>query len=1187
VPKHFAGLHAHDGSSVYDGLGYPDEHIDFVLQNEMNAFALTNHGHMNSAAHAHNYSKKLKNKGVNYRHIYGCECYFVDSLDEWSQDYHEHREAVRLEREAKKKVALVDTGDENEGLVIENEAESKNERGSYPAWKRRYHLVVLAKNYKGLQNLFRLVKRSYKEGFYRFPRIDYKMLKEHSEGLIVSTACVGGRPSGHIYQSFEGKKFDELTPDLVDDPAVLNSIMRKLENMTDRFVDAVGEENFFLEVQFNDLVAQNLTNRCLIELSKRTGIPLLATADSHYCNPDMWEAREMYKLLGRMGSRGAEMPKIPKKEDLKCELYPKNAKQMWDEFGKSYGKYDFYKGSEDVVREAIERSHGIAWDMCEEVWFDGSAKLPNFGTPEKPAFTQLVEQVKQGMIKEELHDKPEYIERIREEMSVIKQLGFENYFLTLTKVFEKSQHRTLLGPGRGSGGGSLVNYVLGITHIDPIKYGLLFERFLGIHKASWPDIDSDVGDRDVLIDVSRDLFGDDAVIPVSNFNTLKLKSLIKDIGKFYGIPFDEINALTGPLEREVMHRAMGDHEERSTYVLTHEDCLKYSDAYLEFMSKYPKIAEHVQTLFMEPRSIGRHAGGVLVCPDIESHMPVIKVRGELQTPWSEGMNWRHLEENGFLKFDFLGLATLKMVEDSIRLILRNQGVENPTFDQINEFFDAHLNSRFNAMDDQKVWKYVYHGGRFVQIFQFTNTGARKFCVAAKPTSIEDLATITAIYRPGPLAANVHRKYVKAGLNLDEITYDHPVLEELLSESRGFVVFQEQFMLIAQKLCGFDKGASDKMRKTLVKKSLDMNAKKAQERTDLRKKFITGAVELSDMDENKAVKLYETIEAFSAYGFNKSHAVAYAVDSYYSAWLHTYYEKEWLATCLQTWNGSNKFGKLISEIKTLGYKILKPDINYSSDVWVYSEEREGFVPPLTAIKGVGSSAVEEIMRNRPFANFDQMLFTEDGKWKPSKMNKTCFDSLCKVEAFGSLDEVSGGAVRNHHQIYEIIVGNYDLLKKGRHGMTKTAAKKLMKSQGFVPNFIEEKIIENYDLEDWPRAVKIGNSVDLMAGADEELVFPPRIMKKIEKAQVPAITALSGKDKGIVWFCIQEIQEKKTKNGKVFYRMRVCDNNSESVWLRVWTKFKKTPEPYTMWLSEVASTENWGCSTSSYKMKQLSV
>tara|TARA_Y100000310_G_scaffold63424_1_gene58833 strand:- start:4726 stop:8313 length:3588 start_codon:yes stop_codon:yes gene_type:complete len=1186
-PKYFVGLHAHDGSSVYDGLGYPNEHIDFVLENGMNAFALTNHGHMNSAAHAHSYAKKLKKKGQEYRHIYGCECYFVDSLDEWQNDYNDHRERVRAEREEKKKAIVVSNDDENEGLVIENEEETKADRGSYPEWKRRYHLVVLAKNFIGLQNLFRLVKRSYKEGFYRFPRIDYKMLKEHSEGLIVSTACVGGRPSGHIFQNFPDKKFDEFTPDLVDDPYVLSSIMRELENMTDKFVNAVGKDNFFLELQFNELVAQNLTNRCLIELSDKTGIPLVATADSHYCRPEMWEAREMYRLLGRMGSRGNEMPKLPEKEDLKCELYPKNAQQMWDEFRKSHDRYDFYNGKEQIVKDAIERTHDIAWQECKEIWFDGEAKLPSFRTVEKSAFKQLVEQVRVGMITSELHDKPEYVERVKEELSIIKELGFENYFLTLTKVFEKSKHRTLLGPGRGSGGGSLVNYALGITHIDPIKYGLLFERFLGLHKVAWPDIDSDVGDRDVLIDVSRELFGEDAVIPVSNFNTLKLKSLIKDVSKFYGIPFDEVNTLTGPLEREVMPRAMGDHEEKSTYVLTHEDCIKYSEPYRQFIEKYPKIGEHVQTLFMEPRSIGRHAGGVLVCPDLESHMPVIKVRGELQTPWSEGMNFRHLEENGFLKFDFLGLATLKMVEDTIHLILRQQGIENPTFDQISEFFDEHINSRFHDMDDQKVWEYVYHSGRFVQIFQFTNTGARKFCVAAKPRSIEDLATITAIYRPGPLAANVHKKYVRAGKHIESITYDHSALEEILSESRGFVVFQEQFMLIAQKLCGFDKGASDQMRKTLVKKSLDMNEKKAKERSELRKKFITGAVEISGMDENKATKLYETIEAFSSYGFNKSHAVAYAVDSYYSAWLHTHYEKEWLATCLQTWNGSPKFGKIISEIKSLGYKILPPDINTSSDVWVYSEDRCGFVPPLTAIKGVGSAAVKEIIDRRPFSNIDQMLFTTEGKWRPSKMNKTCFDSLCKVEAFGTLNEMQNNEILNHRQLHEIIVGNYDLLKKGRHGMSKTAAKKLMNTQGFVPDFISEKIKENYDLEEWVRSTKIAFSVELMSGADEDLVFPPAIMEKIENSDVKSIIKFNSNEKGIAWFCIQSIEERTTKNGKVFYRMKVCDNNSESCWLRVWTKFNQLPDLYTIWLAEVASSEAWGCSTSSYKMKKINV
>ena len=260
---------------------------------------------------------------------------------------------------------------------------------------------------------------------------------------------------------------------------------------------------------------------------------------------------------------------------------------------------------------------------------------------------------------------------------------------------------------------------------------------------------------------------------------------------------------------------------------------------------------------------------------------------------------------------------------------------------------------------------------------------------------------------------------------------------------------------------------------------------------------------------------------------------------------------------------------------------------SSDVWVYSEERGGFVPPLTAIKGVGSAAVTEILERRPFLNIDEMLFTEDGKWKPSKMNKTCFDSLCKVEAFGSLVELSSGNIQNHNQLHQIIVGNYDLLKKGRYGMTKTAYKKAIKEFGNVPVFINEKILETYDICDWTRSEKITNCISLMESADEALVFPERIMKRINKASVPSITSLAEDEAGIVWFCIQDIEERQTKNGKVFYRMRVCDNEFNTAWLRVWTKFKQVPDLYTMWIAEVKNSKGWGSSTSSYKMRKIEV
>ena len=1182
MPNRFAGLHCHSGTgSPYDGLGYPDQHIDFVLSNEMDSWALTDHGNGNGLAHAHAYAKKLKKQGRKYRQIYGVEFYFVPSLRTWREQYEDHREAVRQARSAKKAKETTDIDSEDEitgGLVVENEDETKSDYDHEKNdWKRRYHLVVLAKNQKGLQNLFTLVKKSYTDGFYRFPRIDYDLLKMHGEGLIVSTACIGGYPASIISRG------EALGKSNVE-------ILRDLENMSDRFIDSVGEENFNLEIQFNSLSMQHKTNKHLISLHQKTGIPLVATADSHYYSRDMWEARELYRKLGRMGARGGATPSLPAFEELKCELYPKNASQMWEEFSKHAHEYPFYAGTEQLIANAIERSYDIAWDQCQEVWFDEEAKLPNFDTPENSAFNQLARRVKESLIKEGLHTQQEYVDRAKMELEDIKHLGFENYFLTMTKVFDLASERTIIGPGRGSGAGSLVNYLLGITTTDPIKYGLLWERFLHRSKAGWPDIDTDAGDRDVLIDSSRILFGDESVIPVSNFNTLKLKSLIKDVAKFYGIDFGEVNSMTNKLEREVMHKAMGDHEEKSTYVLTHEDCLKYSDNYLDFMSKYPKVSEQVQKLFMESRSIGRHAGGVLICPDLEKYMPLIKVRGELQTPWSEGMNFRHLEPNGFLKFDFLGLATLKMVEDCIRLILRKAGNESPTFREIRDFFDENINCRYNDLDDQKVWEHVYHKGRFVQIFQFTQQGARNFCMRAKPRTLEELATITAIYRPGPLAAKVDKKYVRTkreAENGSPVHYDHPVIEEILSETYGFISFQEQFMLLAQRLAGFDKGASDKMRKTLVKKSLDSNAAKVQERIDLRKKFVNGAVEISGMKRERAESLYETIEYFSGYGFNKSHAVSYAIDSYYSAWLHTYYEKEWLATCLQTQNGTNKFGKVMGEIKALGYKIFSPDINTSADVWNYNEERGGFTPPLTAIKGVGDAAVAEIVENRPFRNIDELLFTKDGKWRPSKMNKTCFNSLCQIEAFDSLEEMKSGTIKNHRQLYEVIVGNYDQLKKGRHGITKTAAKRMMRDTGRVPDFVLEKIKENEDLSDWSREAKIMFSVDLMSGADESLIFPPHIMKKIENANVKPVSDLVGKDRDVVWFCIQSLEERTTKNGKTFYRMKVIDNNFESTWIRVWGAFKEMPKLYTMWLAEVASTESWGCSTSAYKMKRLDI
>lgn len=1162
-PTRFVGLHCHSGFSVYDGLGYPADHIDFVIENGMDAWALTDHGNGSGLAHAYKHSEKVK-KNHKYRQIFGCEFYFVPDLKQWEHDYNQ----AKIDRANAKLKALKE--DEEGGHIIENEEETKTFELGKDEWKRRYHLVVTAQNREGLGNLFTLIKRAYTEGFYRYPRIDFNLLKKYGRGLNVSTACLGGIYSNRIMRG-NALKISE------------DEIQKQLHNLTDRFVDAVGEDNFYLELQFNRLKQQHLVNHHILRHADQTGIKMISTADSHYYSPDKWEARELYKKLGWMGNDPSPLPEF---EELKCELYPKNAQQMWDEFTRHYDEYkETYEGYEQKIKDSIELTHDIAWEKCEDCWIDTNVKLPDFNTPEKSAMQQLTEKVKDALIKEEMHTKPEYVKRAVAELDDIKYLGFENYFLVMNEVFHKAADHTLFGPGRGSGAGSLVNYLLGITQVDPLEYGLLWERFLGRHRTSWPDIDSDAGDRDALINAARELYGDDSVIPVSNFNTLKLKSLVKDIAKFYQIDFGEVNKMTGPLQEEVMMQARDENTEKSVFVLKHSDCMKYSKGYAAFMEKYPKVKDHIESLFMQNRSVGRHAGGVIIGPaeDLARNMPIIGVRGELQTPWTEGMNFRNLEDNGFIKFDFLGLTLLKDVENCIRRIMTKESGTVPSFLEIRDWFDKHLNCRYVKQDDGMVWEHVYHQRRKVGVFQFTAEGARKFCEEAKPTSIEELGALTAIYRPGPLRANVHKKYVKDKQNSEGVQYAHPIIEEILGVTYGHVTFQEQFMLLAQKLGGFTPAESDKLRKTLVKKSLDTMGKKGDEREAAKQKFVKGAKEINGVPEHVSEELWQRIEFFSVYGFNKSHAVAYAIDSYYAAWLHTYHETDWLATILQSENNNPKnLSKAIAEIKQMGYDIAQPDINYSGLEWEWSPKRNAFVPPLASIKGVGDKAVEEIMALRPYKSLNDLFYNEEGKWKHSKVNKTCFDSLCKIEAFDSITEMYDGTIQNHRQLHSLIIDNYNKLKKNVWGMSARKAKKEN-----APEQLPALIDEVQEIEDWTRIEKLDMYHDITSALRDDLLFPKEVMEKIVNAKVPSVLEIKQPGKFIAWCAIKEIIEKKTKNGKTFLRLRIVDNEQNVGWLRVWGGRPKNMEEYTIWLAEISNDKNWGASTSIAKLRPLVV
>jgi len=451
-PNKFVSLHSHTNKSTYDGFGSADEHLQFALDNGMDAMAITDHGNMCAFPEAEQKARDLKNKGTPFKYIPGVEAYYHPDLKEWAKDKAAADAKRKEEREATKKQTKAGEDDDDPGVAVEDEDASKEIDKFLDPVKRRHHLVLLPKSRRGLENIFRLVSRSGREGYYRFPRIDAAMLKEHGEDVVVSTACVAGVPSWATYAQFPGKTFEELTPDLLDQPGAYDKVMSVVGNEFDRLCDAVGRDNVFAEIQFNRLAPQHLTNRVLLDFATRNGLKLVAAADSHYCSPDLWRAREVYKLLGRQGRKGQD-PLGPESipadvKQLKCELYPKNAEQMWDSYKEYCKGYDFY---DDVkVKEAIENSWHVAHDVIGDVSIDTSMKLPSFGLmPGLTPFQTLVELCKDGLRKRQLSSKPEYVARIKTELNVIKQLDNAMYFLTLKAVLDVAKRELLIGCGRG------------------------------------------------------------------------------------------------------------------------------------------------------------------------------------------------------------------------------------------------------------------------------------------------------------------------------------------------------------------------------------------------------------------------------------------------------------------------------------------------------------------------------------------------------------------------------------------------------------------------------------------------------------------------------------------------------------------------------------------------------------------
>ena len=1122
----FVGLHAHSGvGSPFDGLGYPSEHMDFAFENGNDALALTDHGNMNGFAYQVQHAQKMMQEGKDFKPIFGVEAYFLPSVEKWRKQL----EKVKEDKKAKRNIDK-----SKSGTTIEDEG---NKREVKNILNRRRHLILLAQNQTGLNNIFSMVSKSYSpEYFYRFPRMDYAMLKEHNEGVIAASACLGGIYAGNYWENIEKGE---------------DAVLEVMRDTTETMLDIFGDR-WYGELQWNNIAEQHELNKLIVKVCNEYGVELISTADSHYPNRDAWKDRELYKRLGWLGKgipkwaeSNTELPAGV--EEIGYELFPKNGDQMWEAY-KNYSKEGDY--DDTLVRESIERTHQIAHQCIERFMPDNTVRLPGFiipagQTPDRALVAASVD----GLRNLGLQNNPEYVERLKEELNVISERGFSKYFLTMKAVADKATDVQLTGAGRGSAAGALVSYALGITQVDPIKFNLLFSRFMTKDSKDYPDIDYDVSNPMELKEMLIDEWGGNTVVPISNFNKLQLRSLIKDIAKLYNIPFIEANSVTSKMIAEATPIAKKKHGIKAgVYAPTFEEVMEYSDSLKDFLRKYPKVKTHVEALVGEVRSVSRHAGGVVIGEDLDKHMPLINSGGVTQTPWSEGQHVRQLEPMGFIKFDILGLSTLKMIEGAITHILRrHHGIEEPTFEQISDYYNENLHPDKINLNDKNVYKNIFQKGKWAGIFQFTEKGAQNFCKRMQPKNIIDIASITSIYRPGPLSANVHETFRAAKENPRGIRYGHDIVKEITKETYGFLIFQEQIALLAHKLGkDFSLDEGNKLRKLLTKKGTGAVAK---QKANLKLKFVAGCLD-KGLSEDWADKMWAKFEYFSGYGFNKSHAVSYSIISFQCAWLYNYYPAEWMAAFLDKEPESRK-EKAINIAKKRGFKLSPVNINKSMADWTIDKDGKTLIQPLTSIKGLGEKAIEQIIEHRPFNTIEELLFNKEIVY--SKLNKKAINVLIKAEA---LNDLMDDRFNNLKHFWTVVADN-----------RPKSLKKL------------NELVEEYKgIEDFTRDEYIEAKVNITGVFPFHMIMSEDILKRLDFHQVPTISEWDN-DLGVAWFIPREVIKRKTVKGRLYYIIKTIDKNSAMTDIRCWGVHPGQDKIFINrpYMAKLKFEEQWGFST----------
>ena len=910
----FVHLHLHTQYSLLDGAIRLKDLIKKAQEFGVPAIAQTDHGNMFGAI---DFYTQCKAAGI--KPILGSEIYFTPGS--------------RFEKGALKKQKVVGSQDEMESR------------------HQIHHLILLCKNETGYQNLCKLLSRAYMEGFYYKPRADYELLREFKEGLICTTACLKGEVG---YNFFSDQ----------DDRAI-----KAIEKLRDLF-----GEDLYLEIQENGIPEQIPVNKKIIEYARKTNTKLVATNDCHYLTREDAAAQEVLLCV----QTGKTLQDEQRMRLTTNEFFYKSPAEMREAF--------------HYAPDACDNTLLIA-DQCnvEFKWKDAKGNqiyhLPDYPieTDETPEeyFRRLAHEGMQARFNGphfaklrieanwETEIKPKYLERLEDELNMIVKMGFPGYFLIVSDFIKWAKKNGCpVGPGRGSGAGSIVAYALDITNVDPIPFNLLFERFINPERISMPDFDVDFcqDNRHRVIEYVTQKYGDDRVGQIITFGKLQAKAVIKDVSRVFGLSFGEADVISKLIPEELK--------------MTIDKALEMEPKLSELMDSDPRIKQVInisRRLEGLLRHASIHAAGVIITNlPLVNYCPLFRGReGEKVIQFDKDFS----EKIGLVKFDFLGLKTLTVIESASNFIRRDK--------------DANFDIENIDLEDKKVFDFI-SAGETVGVFQLESSGMIDLCKRIAPGSIDDISSINALYRPGPLESGIVDEFIEIKHGRQQAHYPFESLVPVLKDTYGVIIYQEQVMNVARIVAGYSLGQADMLRRAMGKK-------KADEMAHHRTIFMKGAQERG-YDLKVASDLFDKMEKFAEYGFNKSHAVAYSVISYQTAWLKYYYPAEFFAALLSTELGSmEKITQYIADAKHFGIEVLPPDVNES--IWPFNVVGKNIRFGMGAVKNVGQNAVEEIVRER----------TENGPFKGlidfcervnlKIINTRVFESLIKVGAFDNCEKMN--------------------------------------------------------------------------------------------------------------------------------------------------------------------------------------